>query len=42
MAHQVIDRRETWRYLIRQLEVFQGSKSGGISEPKLADWPLAL
>lgn len=37
--HDVIDPRDTRRFLMRALEICQDSRGGGIGEHKLANWP---
>lgn len=37
--HDVIDPRETRDYIIRALDICQGSPSGGMSQHRLANWP---
>jgi len=38
--HDVIDPRKTRDFLIKALEIDQDSRTGGISQRELANWPI--
>ena len=37
--HDIIDPRETRDYIIKALDICRDSRSGGIGEHRLANWP---